>query len=577
MRDIWLYLRKYKKMIVLGIITLIIADIFQIAIPWFMKNAIDAIKLKNGLHILMKYSVFMILAALFKIYFSYHLRSTFRKVSVLVEFDIKNKLMKKYLSMPPSFFNNHSIGDLMAHSTNDVRAVRMLCGMAILALLDTVLVLIFALSLMIKVNVRLTLLGMIPLPFLAGVMVYFGKNIHKRFTEVQENFSKLTAKVEETLSGIKIIKSYVKEEEQRELFMEANKDYLSRNMALVRIWGVMFPLISFIAGLSLLIVLFFGARFIIQGRLSLGEYVAFSQYLIMFIWPMMAVGWVVNLYKRGTASLDRINKILNTKTEIVEIDKPVVKEIEGDIEFKNVYFKFPNSKDYTLKNISFKVRKGKTLGVLGLTGSGKSTIADMILRFNDPDKGEILIDGINIKRFSLSNLRGQIGYVPQESFLFSYTIEENIGFGKDSWDFDEIKKAAYIAKIYDNIIDFPEKFKTIVGERGVTLSGGQRQRTALSRAIVINPKILILDDAFSSVDTETEASILKEMKDVMGNRTTILISHRISTLKNADSIIVLDKGELIEEGTHEELINKKGLYYTIFMKQQLSGELEEVL
>ncbi len=577
MHDVWTYLRKYKRMLFLGIVTLIIADVFQIAIPWFMKNAIDAIKLKNGLSILTKYSILMIIAALLKIYFSYHLRSTFRKVSVLVEFDIKNQLMKKYLSMPPTFFNNHSIGDLMAHSTNDVRAVRMLCGMAILALTDTVLVLIFALSLMIKVNLRLTLLGMIPLPVLAGVMVYFGKNIHKRFTRVQENFSKLTAKVEETLSGIKIIKSYVKEEEQKELFYDVNKDYLKRNMDLVRIWGVMFPLISFIAGLSLLIVLFFGARFIIEGRLSLGEYVAFSQYLIMFIWPMMAIGWVVNLYKRGTASLDRIKKILETKSEIVEIENPVEKEIEGEIEFRNVYFKFNDSKDYILKNISFKVEKGQTLGVLGLTGSGKSTIADMILRFNDPEKGEILIDGINIKNYSLKNLRSQIGYVPQESFLFSYTIEENIGFGKDSWDFDEIKKAAYIAKIYDNIIDFPEKFKTIVGERGVTLSGGQRQRTALSRAIMINPKILILDDAFSSVDTETEAAILRDMKDVMGSRTTILISHRISTLKNANKIIVLDKGELIESGTHDELIKKGGLYHSIYLKQQLSEELESEL
>ncbi|RKX64507.1 ABC transporter ATP-binding protein [candidate division TA06 bacterium] len=348
-------------------------------------------------------------------------------------------------------------------------------------------------------------------------------------------------------------------------------------MDLVRIWGVMFPLISFIAGLSLLIVLFFGARFIIEGRLSLGEYVAFSQYLIMFIWPMMAIGWVVNLYKRGTASLDRIKKILDTKSEIVEIENPVEKEIEGEIEFRNVYFKFNDSKDYILKNISFKVEKGQTLGVLGLTGSGKSTIADMILRFNDPEKGEILIDGINIKNYSLKNLRSQIGYVPQESFLFSYTIEENIGFGKDSWDFDEIKKAAYIAKIYDNIIDFPEKFKTIVGERGVTLSGGQRQRTALSRAIMINPKILILDDAFSSVDTETEAAILRDMKDVMGSRTTILISHRISTLKNANKIIVLDKGELIESGTHDELIKKGGLYHSIYLKQQLSEELESEL
>ena len=577
MRDIWLYLRKYKKMLFLGILTLVIADIFQIAIPWFMKNAIDAIKMKNGIHILMKFSIFMIIAALLKIYFSYYLRSSFRKVSVLVEFDIKNQLMKKYLSMPPSFFNNHSIGDLMAHSTNDVRAVRMLCGMAILALTDTSLVLLFALALMIKVNPELTLLGMIPLPILAGVMVYFGKNIYKRFTRVQENFSNLTAKVEETLSGIKIIKSYVKEEEQKALFLDVNKNYLKKNMDLVRIWGVMFPLISFISGLSLLIVLFFGARFIIQGRLTLGEYVAFSQYLIMFIWPMMAIGWVVNLYKRGTASLSRIQKILNVKANIIEKEKPISRTIEGEIEFRNVYFKFADSKDYILKDISFKVEKGTTLGVLGLTGSGKSTIADMILRFNDPDKGRILIDGIDIREYSLKGLREQIGYVPQESFLFSYTIEENIGFGKENWDFDEIKKAAYIAKIYDNIMNFPEKFKTLVGERGVTLSGGQRQRTALSRAIMINPKILILDDAFSSVDTETEATILRDMKDVMGSRTTVLVSHRISTLKNADKIIVLDNGKLVESGTHEELVKKGGLYHSIFLKQQLSEELESVL
>ncbi|MCK4545263.1 ABC transporter ATP-binding protein [candidate division WOR-3 bacterium] len=575
MSDAFKYLKKYKSMLIIGIISLIICDIFQISIPWFMKDAIDSVKVEGSMRLLTRFSILVIGAALGKIFFSYYLRSTFRKISVLVEFDIKNELMKKYLSMPPSFYNNHSIGDLMAHSTNDVRAVRMLCGMAILAFADTVLVLLFALTLMIKVNLKLTLLGLIPLPFLAGVMVYFAKNIFHKFTMVQENFSKLTEKVEETLSGIKIIKSYVKENEQGDLFKDINKNYMKKNMDLVRIWGTMFPTISFIAGLSLLITLFFGAKFMIYGQLTVGEYVAFNQYLMMFIWPMMAIGWVVNLYQRGTASMKRIKAILNVKSEIIESDNAIVKEIDGKIEFRNVSFSY-NNNDNIISNLSFIINKGETLGILGLTGSGKSTIADMILRFADAKDGKILIDGINIKDYQLRNLRSQIGYVPQESFLFSYTIEENIGFGKERWSFEEIKRASNIAKIYDNIIEFPEKFKTMVGERGVTLSGGQRQRTAISRAIVINPKILILDDAFSSVDTETEAEILSEMKEYMGKRTTILISHRISTLNNADRIIVLDSGKLIEEGNHNDLLNRKGLYYEIFTKQQLTEELEIV-
>lgn len=575
MSDAFKYLKKYKSMLIIGIISLIICDIFQISIPWFMKDAIDSVKVEGSMRLLTRFSILVIVAALGKIFFSYYLRSTFRKISVLVEFDIKNELMKKYLSMPPSFYNNHSIGDLMAHSTNDVRAVRMLCGMAILAFADTVLVLLFALTLMIKVNLKLTLLGLIPLPFLAGVMVYFAKNIFHKFTMVQENFSKLTEKVEETLSGIKIIKSYVKENEQGDLFKDINKNYMKKNMDLVRIWGIMFPTISFIAGLSLLITLFFGAKFMIYGQLTVGEYVAFNQYLMMFIWPMMAIGWVVNLYQRGTASMKRIKAILNVKSEIIESDNAIMKEIDGKIEFRNVSFSY-NNNDNIISNLSFIINKGETLGILGLTGSGKSTIADMILRFADAKDGKILIDGINIKDYQLRNLRSQIGYVPQESFLFSYTIEENIGFGKERWSFEEIKRASNIAKIYDNIIEFPEKFKTMVGERGVTLSGGQRQRTAISRAIVINPKILILDDAFSSVDTETEAEILSEMKEYMGKRTTILISHRISTLNNADRIIVLDSGKLIEEGNHNDLLNRKGLYYEIFTKQQLTEELEIV-
>ncbi|RKX71624.1 ABC transporter ATP-binding protein [candidate division TA06 bacterium] len=573
MSDAFKYLSKYKSMLVIGIISLIICDIFQISIPWFMKDAIDSVKVEGSMRLLTKFSILVVGAALGKIFFSYYLRSTFRKISILVEFDIKNELMKKYLSMPPSFYNDHSIGDLMAHSTNDVKAVRMLCGMAILAFADTVLVLLFALILMIKVNLELTLLGLIPLPFLAGVMVYFAKNIFHKFTMVQENFSKLTEKVEETLSGIKIIKSYVKENEQGNLFKDINKNYMKKNMDLVRIWGVMFPTISFIAGLSLLITLFFGAKFMINGQLTIGEYVAFNQYLLMFIWPMMAIGWVVNLYQRGTASLKRIKAILDIKSEIVESDNAIVEEIGGKIEFRNVSFSY-NNNDNILSNLSFIINKGETLGILGLTGSGKSTIADMILRFADAKDGKILIDGINIKDYQLKNLRSQIGYVPQESFLFSYTIEENIGFGKERWSFEEIKRASNIAKIYDNITEFPEKFKTIVGERGVTLSGGQRQRTAISRAIMINPRILILDDAFSSVDTETEAEILSEMKEYMGKRTTILISHRISTLNNADRIIVLDSGKLVEEGNHNDLLNRKGLYYEIFTKQQLTEELE---
>jgi ATP-binding cassette subfamily B protein len=466
----------------------------------------------------------------------------------------------------------------MAHATNDINAVRNFFGPAVMYSADTATTFILTIAIMISIDPVLTLLSLAPFPILSFLVYKLGKKIHKRFTAIQEHFSVLTAKAQENLSGIRIVKAYVREAFEIDSFRKLGLEYFRKNMKLVKIQALFFPLMFMIIGTSMIIVMWFGGVMAIEEKLTLGELTAFILYLGYLIWPAIAFGWVTNIVQQAAASQKRLNAILHIEPEIEvssETDQSML-NIGGTIEYRNVTFRYRENLEPVLENINLKIPAGSTLAIVGYTGSGKSTLVNLILRLYTVTDGQILIDGINIDNIPLGILRENIGYVPQETFLFSETIKNNIGYGLD--DIDEIKivSAAEVSHLTQEIEDFPKGFETVVGERGITLSGGQKQRVTLARAIVKNPKILILDDCLSAVDTNTEEIILTKLRQIMEQRTSIIISHRISTVKDADKIIVLNNKKIAEEGTHEELIALGGIYSELYTKQLLEKELEEI-
>lgn len=574
------FILENKKYYILGILSLIIVNSMQLLIPRILGWFTDAIAehrvdQRGILLFIMGIIALACIIALFRYLWRMYVMGNARRL----EYTLRNMLFRHLQGLSTEYFNRTKTGDLMAHATNDIQAVRMALGPGVVLLIDALFLSIIIIFVMARtIDLRLTVLGLLPLPFMVFIVTRFGKVIHRRFKKVQEAFSDLTDRTQENFSGIRVVKGFAQETHEIQRFRDVNQYNVDRNMQMIKVWGFFMPLVQYLSALSFIIVLGYGGILVIYGTISLGDFVAFNSYLGLLTWPMMALGWVLNMLQRGKASMDRLNVIFNEKPMVRdEADVLPVDTFAGELEFSDLTFTYPNTDEAVLKNISFRVPAGRTLGILGRTGSGKTTLMNLLLRLYDPPRGSIWIDSKDIRRIPLETLRQMIGYVPQDNFLFSATIQENIDFATTGRSLEAIEHYTKIAQVYDNIVDFPQKFDTMVGERGVTLSGGQKQRLSIARALIKEPKILILDDSLSAVDTETEEAILKNLKDVMARRTSLIISHRISTLKNTDEIIVLDEGEIVQQGSHEDLLKEEGLYRELYEKQLLEDKIDSAM
>lgn len=562
----------------LGLIWLLVVDSFQLIVPQILGGFTDNLISQNlNVEMILRYAIYIILTGAIIGIGRYFWRIYIIGNSRKLEYHLRKKLFDHLLNLSPNYFNTHKTGDLMSHATNDINAIRMAMGFGIIMIVDSLFIIVLTLIMMVRTtSLQLTIIAILNLPIIVIMTRRFGALIYNRSRIVQGAFSDLTEVTQESFAGMRVIKSFVQEDLVSNNFHNVNKDNLKKNLNLVKVSGAFRPFLQFVFSISLLITIFYGGKEVIRGNISLGSFIAFYTYLGLLNWPTRALGQVINVLQRGAASMDRLNLILDEEPEIVEIKEPVVLDsVKGTIEFKDVSFKYPNSNFNALSNINFKVDKGKTLAILGRTGSGKSTIVNLLLRLYDIEKGAIYIDGVEIKDLSLKSLRENIGYVPQDNFLFSESLKDNIAFAFDEEvPDDKIYKAAKMAEVYDNIMEFPLAFDTILGERGVTISGGQKQRTSIARALIKNPSILILDDSLSAVDTETEENILNNLKTFTKDTTTIIISHRVSTVQEADEIIFLDDGKIVERGTHNELLKLNGLYRDLYEKQLLEEKIK---
>ena len=568
------HIRQHKPRLALGLLCIICTNVFLLATPWVTgKYAVDGLQESITRQKLAYYAALIIGLTILQGVFRFFTRMLIIGVSRDVEYTLRNELFQHLESLSLSFYQKNKTGELMSRATNDLSNVRMLLGPGIMYTLNTGLIAAFAIVLMLKISWQLTVFSLLPLPLVSYSVRHFGKGIHDLTEEAQAKLADLSARVQESLAGIRVVKAFVQEKHEVAEFDRMNRSLVDKNRELIRVQSVFYPTMELMIGVAVVIVLWFGGRQVIQGAISVGDFVAFNMYLALLTWQMIALGWVVNLFERGRASMERLNYIFDAPADVR--DEPGVRsdfQVEGSIEFRNLSFSYNGAP--TLQNISLSIPKGKTVAIVGATGSGKSSLVQLIPRLYDAPPNSLFIDGVPVERIPLETLRRAIGFIPQDTFLFGETIRENIAFGVESASDADVQRSAEISNIYGDVQSFPNKFETMVGERGITLSGGQKQRTAISRAIVRDPKILILDDALSSVDTYTEEQILHELKQVMRHRTSILISHRVSTVKEADEIIVLANGAIVERGTHSELLARNGYYAELHQRQLLEEELE---
>ncbi len=572
------YFARYKKKLFLGILFILLSNAGTVYVPLLLKDAINAIDSGTTVKQLIIFASLIIGTSLFAGIFRFLIRETIIVVSREIEYDLRFDFWNHIQRLPLRYFQNNSTGNVMAHATNDINAVRSFLGPAVMYSIDTSVRLVIVIAIMFSLNVSLTIYSLIPLPFLSVIVYKVGKLIHEKFSLIQAKFSELTTKAQENYSGIRVIKSYVREKNEIKEFENLSHDFLNKNMEMVKIQALLQPVLFLVTGLSAILVIWIGGIKIINGTMNLGEVAAFITYLGILTWPVIAFGWVINMVQQAEASMKRLNKIFAEPYEINDSDNTdySIKNIRGEIEFRNVSFRYSENLPYVLKNINLTIPQGSTIAIMAYTGQGKTSLINLMPRLYDCTEGEVLIDGKNVKNIPINILRTNIGVVQQESFLFSDTITNNISYGLREINKDRVLEVSGIAGFDKDVQGFPHEYETMMGERGITMSGGQKQRASLARALAIDPKILILDDSFSAVDTNTEEEILKNLKQFMKNRTSIIISHRISTVKDSDQIIILSNGKIAEQGTHEELVKLGGIYADLHYKQLLEKELEEL-